>query len=103
MQVACKAFIAPDSAPRSRKERYTHALRSPRRARHAGCIMVWNAASEATDKIGMGRILPGLLPKCDIPVAPADGVAASHARRRRLPRTRARAGPASDLELISDT
>ena len=38
MQVACKAFIAPNSAARSPRERYTH------------------APSEATDKIGMGHI-----------------------------------------------
>jgi hypothetical protein len=38
MQVACKAFIAPNSAARSPKERYTH------------------APSEATDKIRIGHI-----------------------------------------------
>src|SRR6202020_3021399 len=38
MQVACKAFIAPNSAARSPKERYTHVPRSPRR--HARCFLV---------------------------------------------------------------
>jgi hypothetical protein len=38
MQVACKAFIAPNSATRSPKERYTHVPHSPRR--HARCFLV---------------------------------------------------------------
>src|ERR1700733_470679 len=38
MQVACKTFIAPNSAARSPKERYTHVPRSPRR--HARCFLV---------------------------------------------------------------
>src|SRR5580700_1094333 len=38
MQVACKAFIAPNSAARSPKERYTHVPHSPRR--HARCFLV---------------------------------------------------------------
>src|SRR5580765_4076606 len=38
MQVACKAFIAPTSAARSPKERYTHVPHSPRR--HARCFLV---------------------------------------------------------------
>jgi hypothetical protein len=56
MQLTCKAFIAPDSAARFPKERYTHVPRNPRRVRHA---------REATDKIGMGLL--ALLPKCDNP------------------------------------
>ena len=51
MQVTCKAFIAPNPAARSPKERYTHVPRSPRRVR-----FLWNVPSEATDKIGMGHI-----------------------------------------------
>ena len=36
MQVACKAFIAPNSAARSPKERFTHVPHSLRRVRFCG-------------------------------------------------------------------
>src|SRR6516162_11704455 len=55
MQVACKAFIAPNPAARSPKERYTHVPRSLRRVRHARCFN-GECPSEATDKIGMRHI-----------------------------------------------
>src|ERR1700745_2062889 len=55
MQVACKAFIVPNPAARSPKERYTHVPRSLRRVRHAKCFN-GECPSEATDKIGMRHI-----------------------------------------------
>jgi hypothetical protein len=55
MQVACKAFIVPNPAARSPKERYNHVLRSLRRVRHARCFN-GECPSEATDKIGIRHI-----------------------------------------------
>jgi hypothetical protein len=55
MQVACKAFIVPNPAARSPKERYTHVPRSLRRVHHAKCFN-GECPSEATDKIGMRHI-----------------------------------------------
>src|SRR5215468_8473733 len=55
MQVACKAFIVPNPAARSPKERYTHVPRSLRRVRHARCFS-GQCPSEATNKIGMRHI-----------------------------------------------
>jgi hypothetical protein len=48
MQVACKAFIVPNPAARSPKERYIHVP-------HARCFN-GECLSEATDKIGMRHI-----------------------------------------------
>src|SRR6516164_5037912 len=48
MQVACKAFIVPNPAARSPKERYIHVP-------HARCFN-GECPSEATDKIGMRHI-----------------------------------------------
>jgi hypothetical protein len=59
MQVACKAFIAPNSAARSPKERYAH-------------IPVVQGESVFVDKIGMASHLQELLPKCDILMAARD-------------------------------
>ena len=55
MQVACKAFIVPNPAARSPKERYTPVPRSLRRVRHARCFN-GECPSEATDKIGIRHI-----------------------------------------------
>src|SRR5262252_5111405 len=55
MQVACKAFIVPNPAARSPKERYTHVPRSLRRVRHARCFS-GQCPSEATNKIGVRHI-----------------------------------------------
>jgi len=55
MQVVCKAFIVPNPAARSPKERYSYVPRSLRRVRHAKCFN-GECPSEATDKIGMRHI-----------------------------------------------
>src|ERR1700689_1553278 len=53
MQIACKAFIAPDSAARSPKESYTHVPHSPRR--HARPFLR-NVPRDAADQIRMGHV-----------------------------------------------
>ena len=63
MQVACKAFIVPNPAARSPKERYAHASSATLDAFSEECLkrgdgQDWNASH-----------LLELLPKCDILVA----------------------------------
>src|SRR6516225_9469023 len=70
MQVACKAFIAPNSAARSPKERYTRSPQSkaspPRR-----CILV-ECPKRGDGQDWDGSHLLELLPKCDILIAARD-------------------------------
>src|ERR1700704_3785138 len=71
IQAACKAFIAPNSGARSLKERDTHVPRSPRRVRHARCILV-ECPKRGDGQDWDGSHLLELLPKCDILIAARD-------------------------------
>src|SRR5215470_15364035 len=68
MQVACKAFIAPNSAARSPKERYTRVPRSPKASPPRRCILVeCPKRGDGQDWDGSHLLKP--LPKCDILIA----------------------------------
>src|ERR1044072_8044597 len=68
MHVACKAFIAPNSAARSPKERYTHVPRSPPPRR---CILVKMPQARRRTRLDRSHLLE-LLPKRDILIAARD-------------------------------
>src|SRR5215813_9512793 len=71
MQVACKAFIAPNSAARSPKERYTRVPRSLKASPPPRCILV-ECPKRGDGQDWDGSHLLELLSKCDILIAARD-------------------------------
>src|ERR1700716_1154095 len=71
MQAGLQGFHCPQLRVRSPKDRYTHVPRSPRRVRHARCILV-ECPKRGDGQDWDGSHLLELLPKCDILIAARD-------------------------------